>query len=199
MRLTEEYFSRHNICDVPIVNHCSANTLIIKTEDNYWGSNWIILNINYSYHTHRPGKYQLEFKTPIHDGFIKETIFKKFPLVCYQWHEYEESILSLSNTINGTAILGDKEIFLAAWEMFVFSYDSWFATQSSEIKRILFDGLDKEQSVDARYENCQQIVSFLSQNYLLVFRAWKYEVLNLIQNYADWLADIVNNKHKSIN
>lgn len=192
MRLTEEYFSRHNISDVPIVNHCSNSTLIVKTKDNLWDSNWIILNIKYGHHPHRPGSYQLEFKAPIHDGFIKETIFKKFPLVYYKWHEYEESILDLGKIINGTAILGEKEIVLAAWEMFVFSYDSWFATQSDEIKRMLFDGLDKEQSVDERYENCQKIISFLSQNYFLVFRAWKYDVLNLVQNYADWLAIILN-------
>lgn len=197
MRLSEEYFLRNNISDVPIVKHCAVSSLILKDKDPFYNSNWVFLNIKYEHHPHRPGTYQLQFKYPIHDGFIKETIFKKFPLIYYKWHEYEDSILDLSNHINGTPILGEKEVILSAWEMFVFTYDSWFAIQSNEIKKILFEILDKDNLIDVRYENFQQIILFLSNNYISVFRIWKYEIYNYIQNYADWLAVIIN-KQKSL-
>lgn len=198
MRLYEEYFNRHLIVDVPVAHHCAVGSLILRTTDSsIWKSRWILVSIRWESHDHHPGQYQIGINYPIHDGYLHEQLFTQLPSVTKKWHEYEDFFLEWSGNLKAVVpVYGPYEIVLAAWEMFVFSYDSWFIKQPFEIKQSLFEGLNKENSVHLRYQHYQDVVIFLSTYHPAVLRAWKYEVLSRVQNYADWLVEIVDKQCK---
>ena len=195
MRLFEEYFKRHDIVDVPVVHHCAAGSLILRTTDpSLWKTRLLLVSIKWENHDHHPGQYIIDMNSPIHDGYLSETFFSKPSSIRKKWHEYEDFILDWCENLKGVKpVRGQKEIVLAAWEIFVFSYDSWFLKQPHEIKQILYEGLDVEKSIDYRFKHYQDVAIFLSTHHPAVLRTWRYEVLARVQNYADWLADIIDN------
>lgn len=198
MRLFEEYFQRHKIDDVLVAHHCSTGALILRTTDSaLWKNRWLLVTIRWADHDHHPGEYHIDMNSPVHDGFTTETIFTKWPTTKKKWHEYEDFLLGWAEKLKGVKpVRGVRNITLAAWEMFVFSYDSWFCRQPFEIKRMLFESLDKDKSADYRYQHYQDVAIFLATHHPAVLRAWKYEVLARVQNYADWLAVIVDKQCK---
>lgn len=195
MRLCEEYFKRHSINDVPVAYHCSAGSLILRTTDpSIWKSRWILISIAWENHDFHPGKYKIGFNLPIHDGYLDKLLFTQFPPTIKKWHEYEDFFIDWSANLEAVVpVVGLEEVFLAAWEMFVFSYDSWFNERPDEIKRLLFDSLDKENTIHQRYQYCQHILTYLSTSHPETLKVWKYNVLVRVQNYSDWLAKIINN------
>jgi hypothetical protein len=198
MRLYEEYFKRHSIADVPVARHCSAGSLILRTTDpSIWKSRWVLVSMRWENHDHHPGQYQIGINYPIHDGYASDQLFTQSPSITKKWHEYEDFFLDWSSNLTAAVpVIGSHEVVLAAWEMFVFSYDSWFTRQPFEIKRSLFEGLDKDNPIHHRYQHYQDVAVFLSTHHPAVLRAWKYEVLARVQNYSDWLAAIVDKKCK---
>jgi hypothetical protein len=198
MRLFEEYFKRHNIADVPVAHHCSTGSLILRTTDSsLWKNRWLLVTIRWVDHDHHPGEYHIDMNSPVHDGYLSETVFTKWPTNHKKWHEYEDFVMTWSENLKGvTPVRGVREVTLAAWEMFVFSYDSWFSRQPFDVKRMLFESLDKERPTDYRYQHYQDVAIFLATHHPAVLRAWKYEVLARVQNYADWLAAIVDDQCK---
>lgn len=199
MRLFEEYFQRHGI-NVPVAHHCNAGALILRTNDaSLWKNRWLLVTINWEDHPHHPGQYVIRMNSPVHDGYSKASIFTKWPPVFKKWHEYEDFFLEWSARLKGaTPVTGTKEVTLAAWEMFVFAYDSWFLRQPPEVKRSLFDSLDKDNSLEARYIAYQDVAVFLATHQPAVLRTWKYDVLGSVQYYSDWLARLIENSCKEI-
>jgi len=199
MRLYEEYFKRHSIVDVPVAQHCSAGSLILRTTDpSIWKSRWVLVSMRWENHDYHPGQYQIGINYPIHDGYLNDQLFTQSLPVAKKWHEYEDFFLDWSSNLKAARpVIGPHEVVLAAWEMFVFSYDSWFIKQPFEIKRSLFEAVDKENPIHHRYQHYQDVAIFLSTHHPAVLRPWKYEVLARVQNYADWLAAIVDNQCKT--
>jgi hypothetical protein len=200
MRPFEEYFNRHDIKDVPVVHHCNgASSLILKTTDSsLWTSRWLLVTLKWEPHDHRPGRYAITARQPVHDGYLTEQFFLDFPQTYKKWDEYEDFLLEWCNSLKGVVpVVGDHyEVVLTAWEMFVYVYDSWFLKQPNDIKNSLFHGLDKEKPIKYRYQHYQDVIVFLSTHQPAILRAWKYDFLVLVSNYADWLAIILNNKCK---
>lgn len=199
MRLFEEYFTRHNIADVPVVHHCTAGALILRTTDSsIWKNRWLLVTIRWEPHDHHPGQYRIDMNSPIHDGYASDSIFTKWPSLHKKWHEYEDFFLEWSEDLKAVEpVQGAKEVVLAAWEMFVFAYDSWFFRQPNDIKRMLFESLDKDRPVEYRHQHYQDVAIFLATHHPAVLRAWKYEVLGRVVDYADWLAKIVKSQCKT--
>lgn len=198
MRLFEEYFQRHKITDVPLVHHCASGTLFFESTDScQWQSRWVLLSIQWVEDNHHPGQYHIKMSVPVYDGYAKGNFFMQRRIIEKKWQDYEEFILDWVKTVNGLKpIRGQKEVTLAAWEMFVFMCDNWFIKQSSQLKQKLFQSLDKENSITTRYSNYQDVAIFLATHHPAVLRAWKYEVLAHTQNRADWLAHLIENKHE---
>lgn len=187
MRIFEEYLKRHNI-DVPIVRHCSIGTLILRGDNR-----WAIMSIKWEHHDYHPGQYQIHINSPIHDGYMNEILFTKNSPIYKKWDEYENFFLKWDENYPRLKPIADpKEVVLAAWEMFVFSCDSWFSKKDFKIKQLLFESLDKDNSLDLRYDKYQEMINYISDEYPLMFRIWKNEVLARTQNYSFWLAAALN-------
>ena len=202
MRLYEEYFKRHGITDVPVVQHCSAGSLIIRSTDEsrrFFSSRWVLFSIRWKDHDHHPGQYHISIDRPVHDGYQQDQLFTAVDLgfchspITLKWDLYESFVLDLASHLPPVApVVGDQEVIMAAWEMFVFSYDSWFLKQPHSVKKLLFESLDKENPIQLRYQNYQDVIVFISTHHPAILRSWKYEVLARVQNYANWLAAILN-------
>jgi hypothetical protein len=200
MRLYEEYFRRHSILDVPIVHHCFSGSLILKTTDHsVWQSNWVVVSINWIKDDHHPGHYCITTKIPIHNGFLNENNrynnFFIFPsYVNKNSDEYEDFFFDWCDNLKSVIPITDsEELILSIWEMFVFCHDDFFVKQSKQIKIILFESLDKNNSMHDRNESRKKIIDFISTNYPKTLRIWNYEFLVCAENYSYWLADLVNN------
>lgn len=198
MRPYEEYLKRHSITDLPIARHDARGSLLLRTTDStMWKNRWIILNFQWIHNDHHPGHYQIEINYPIHDGYLSDKLFTQRMPINKKWDEFEDFFIEWSEILKGVkAVHNDdvRELQLAAWEIFVFAYDGWFQKQSYEIKRILFESLDRDRKVDYRFRHYQDIGIYLATHHPAIVRAWKYEVLARVQNYSNWLAQIVDSQ-----
>lgn len=196
MRLQEEYFNRHKLVGVPLVEHSSHGALLLRTFDpDVWQSRWILLSIEWNDNQYHPGHYQVDFNMPIHDGHIKGRLFSRLFPTKLAWDEYEDFFLNWSRQLKSTRpVSGSREVVLCAWEMFVYCYDSWFLKQQSELKEMLFDSLDMDRTLSARYISYQDTLIQLSTHHPAVLKAWKYEVLAQVQHYSDWLVKLVESQ-----
>jgi len=206
MRLFEEYLHRHNLHDVHVVHHCSAASLVLNTrESDLWSAllnkdfsglmpPYAVLNVRWEHNDHHPGHYEINISYPIHDGY-KANLFCTSSIASIKWHEYESYILALCDRLNGFEVVRDHRLIsLAAWEMFVYSYDNWFLNQGGDIKYLLFESLDKENSFEKRLGCCHELIKKLSMTHNSVVRAWKFDVCGKINNHADWLANLIEQK-----
>lgn len=196
MRLHEEYFKRHNIKDIPLVNYCNQGAVILRTVDpEIWQNRWVLVRIEWVEHPQHPGMFKVEFSVPVHNGVEKSRLFSRLPSTEKEWDEYEDFILDWTGKLRGVVpVRGMKEVTLAAWEMFVYCYDGWFRKQSHEIKEILFASLDEDLPIFERYKGYQDAMIFLSTHHPGVMKAWKYEILSQVHNYSDWLARLIETR-----
>ena len=196
MRLYEEYLNRHSITDVLVAKHCDSGSLILRTTDaSIWTSRWLLLSIHWENHDHHPGQYKIDMSYPIHNGYVYEIFFDQYPTITKKWHEYEEHLINWATHIKGAVPVVDSiDITLAAWEMFVFSYDSWFSKQApNDIKKSLFESINKNKPISYRHESYQDVLFYISKEHPSVMRFWKCEFLNRLYNYSYWLAELIKN------
>ncbi len=186
MKLYQEYFLRHNI-DGMVVEHNNQGALILRTKDS-----WLLVTIKWQDNGIHPGKYIVEYLSPIHNGYANRRLFQKYNVKELSWDEYEDYFLSWSDSMMVPDVIsGDKKVVLTAWEMFVYCYDGWLAQQSSELRWYVYSCLDTDQSVETRYSGYQNCLLYLTAKDPDVLKVWKYEVLSLTQHYSEWLAALV--------
>lgn len=116
--------------------------------------------------------------------------------VVKKWHEYEDYIFNDLSAIKGLCPVRETDAFFVAWEVFVYVYDHWFYNQPHTVKSALYESLNKEKSFKHRYKYYQDVIAYLSNNYPSVLRSWRFDMLLRIQNYADWLGDIIESRHR---
>jgi hypothetical protein len=211
MRIYEEYLKRHQIDDVPMAHHAGQSCFFFTSNNRqFWCE---LLNIDGLFYTpaggiiqfkwigndHHPGSYDVTMHYQIHDGHKHDKIFANYTIATIKWHEYENFVFSFTQKFKNAQIIKEENnIINALWEMFVASYDGWFYKQNGDIKYLLFQSLDDEQSKDTRIMYIQEIMKKISYSSPNILRNWKYEVLNRIQYRADWLADLIESHAKKI-
>ena len=206
MRLYEEYFRRYKLEHVPMVRHDPVGALILCTQETqhwtrdalYWKSKWIIVTIKWVDGGIHPGTYAIDFHHPIHNGYAKGQLFHKQTAEELEWDEYEDYFINYAKSghvVPGipAAIEGERQVVLTAWEVFVYIYDGWFATQTSELREYVDRALDTDLTLNDRYAGYQSCLMYLMTRHPSVLKAWKYEVLLLVQQYSEWLATLVRN------
>jgi hypothetical protein len=204
MRLYEEYLQRH-LLSVPLVRHEDQGSIILRTTDaKHWNSRWIFVTIRWQDQGIHPGKYYIEFYSPIHDGYGSGRLFSKSSAKEIEWDEYEDYFLAWSNGLEGfldrpsrestRVVSGEKEVILTAWEVFLFCYDGWFAAQSSELRSYIDRSIDLDLPLERRYIGYQDSLIYLTARHPAILKSWKYDMLGLVQNYSHWLAQLIDGK-----
>ncbi len=200
MRLYDEYLKRRGIT-VPVVQHRQEGAVLLWTTDpliSTWQNRWVLVTARWRPDDDHPGKYEVVYHLPVHNGGTKGRLFAQMPPIMLEWDEYEDFFYKWAAGLKGVRpASGHRQVVLTAWEMFVFCYDDWFRRQGSDLKdRHLYTSIDDQLSADARYAGYQSVLLYLSAHHPAVLQAWKYEMLMKVYNYSDWLVDLINaSKH----
>lgn len=204
MRLYEEYLKRHNL-EIPIVHHFSTGSILLKSQDSFLGSHkWIFMFWTWVDNPRCPGHYDIRIRLPIRNGFQKQRRDQTFVDACFnssqsvikRWDEYEDFFYEWLPTLKFVyPVKKTKSLILDAFEMFVFIFDDWFNLQPQKVKRILFEVLDKENSLQTRYDNFCDLIAYL-KNHQEIFSVWKKEISDYLPSYSEWLINLIENECK---
>ena len=194
MRICEEYLQRHQIKDVPLILSPNRGALLLRKSFPSCKQTWCLLSFYWQEQT-SPGNYIFTTEFPLHNSSKNGKLFTTDnPPKKIKWADYENYILELSYRfyISGFAPVNGsyKELTINAWEMFVFQYDEFFSQQQSQVKRLLFETLDFEKSIDDRYKSYELMCKYLEKYSPNVLKIWKFEILMRLQKYSNWLAEI---------
>jgi len=187
MHLFEEYLNRQNI-SIPIVQHCATGIVILKNPDN----SKLFLFIKRIESESKPSFYNIILKSPVHDGYRYNAFFKQKKVSVVTWQMYEQFFLDRNNFENTTAVCGNKNISLACLEVLAFIYDGWFCEKSSYLKNILYNCLDLDLTLEERFENYNNLINKLHKFEPNIYYNYKKNLLLPTENYAEWLAKIIN-------
>lgn len=191
MLLCEEYFKRKNL-QVSFVKHVNKTSLFIKTGVKPEDACNMVYTIDWEPGDIHPGRYKLRTWAPIHNGFsVNGRAFSLLNEKEIEWDEYESHIKSWIGKINRTIVVKDyKEMWLLAWEMFVYVCDQEISVLSSHTT--FFNSLDVELPTDERYLAFRECLGYLHQKYPNLYSFWISSFNHHCQQYAHWLANLVN-------
>lgn len=191
MRLFEEYFNRHDIKSVPLVHHAPDGAVILESLKD---SSFKILVLIEWKNEKPPGRYVIQSVSPIHNGFSSGSFFKIHNEVEKKWHEYESYFIEFAENLQELRVISnEKEVLLAAWEMFVFIHDGWLSGLPLGIKDALFESVNKENSFEERYEKYQDVYYYLGHNFPYTLENWqKYILFRVVGAYSFWFANLIN-------
>lgn len=206
MKLYEEYFGRHNI-KLPIIEHCAAGAILLRTstrriilnDSTIQTGPWVLLNIVWIENPRGPGSYSVADFSPVRDGYFeKGQIFDRISMSYLMWDKYEDYLLNWIDKLDYWAseyrpIPPDKAFF-AAWEMFVYIFDSWFKNQPQTLKNLLFETLDEDNSFDKRKIYYKEICSYMAIHTPAILKIWKEDILNRLSVYSGWLVKLLEEK-----
>jgi len=188
MQIYEEYLKRHSIGVSP-VKHVSLGYLFFR-ESSDIGFQWTVLSIFWNEPDRSPGNYSIRFSTPIHDSRSAEMDLLRLDKRL-SWDEYEEFFYDWALNCNKNKIIsGQKQITLTAWEMFVFSHDTYFARTYKNMSDLFFESLDFNLSVENRFSSYQKIIKSFDEK-LNPFKSWKSEINSYSKHYCHWLVDLI--------
>jgi len=197
MKLYEEYLARHGL-KIPVVNHCTNGSVFLQ-RDRTSKYNYSFLKIFWVENPRGPGNYVITHLCPIRDGFHQQGhIFDRISSVNVYWDQYEDYLLDwiatniqLEKTMQPVP---SERCLFAAWEMFVYIFDSWFNNQPQSIKTVLFDTLDEDNSHGFRTQSYKEICNYMSVNTPAILKIWREEILIWVGFYSGWLSKLIEIK-----
>lgn len=191
MQICEEYLKRHSITGVSLFKHISLGYLFLR-EPSEFGFKWTVLSIFWKEPDHRPGHYLMRFSCPIHDSRSLEMHTMRDDSRV-SWDTYEDFLSNWSLKCDKNHVIKTRhEVTLAAWEMFVYSHDSFFAKNYRNLSGLLFGSLDFTSSVKDRIASYEAFLACVDTK-SNPFKAWKQTVNIYTKNYCYWLADVIQN------
>lgn len=206
MRLYEEYLQRHGIHDVPLAHHCSFSSLFLQMPllqprvDDFWtitGARCGFWECVWGKADNRPGRYQVGFYFVPHDSMRNGSVdLKYYPITELRWDEYESYIFAMANRVSPGQLLSPDEAVLCAWEMFVHGCDSWLAQQSGDIKYLLFQSLDKDNSPTDRLGYHKELLRRIYSVMPSLVKSWDDEFYHRLHFQSDWLLDLIESSCK---
>jgi len=193
MFLQEEYFSRHGITGVPIVNHVGNGSLLLRSNDSPF--NWMVLAIRWEDPHNHPGKYHINFFQPIHNSYRNGRFFIKTleKDIQIEWDRFQDYILGWSKGSKSTPIVGEVEVVLATWEVFTYCIDDWLAEEAdTTLRKLHYASVDLDLTLQERYCGYQDALQYLGEHYPPMFRAFKDDMKSYLRNYCHWLGELVH-------
>jgi len=199
MQLAEEYLKRHGI-NIPFVRHVKQGYLFVRRPSDV-RMEFRILSIKRQVNWRHPSQYKINIMMPRHNNYGDGRMFDLTDDVIVPWDEFSEWISDpFGDADNKTSlILGKKEAWVCAWEMFVYCCDSGFADRVND--RIFWASLDDEMSIDERYSAIQEILERYknSMSRERMWSMWHDNIETFLKNYCFWLEDILNKKENDNN
>lgn len=188
MKILEEYFNRHNIIQVPVVHHCELESVFLRNVET---NELKIFHIKWQNHDFHPGNYKIEISTP-NKGVIRTILY---------WDEYEDYILKwIDEEVYWNPIKKIKEnLILTGFEFLINSNKNNQAITLApfRLKNIINEALNSKNEIDHRLSRCSKFIQFICEYHPDMFRYWRNEIFKHIDNYSDWLPDLISKQKRS--
>jgi len=138
---------------------------------------------------HVPGGYRVLFVEPVHNICFSGCLFRPVGSHLYlTLEEFDKWLLRETSHISATNIFTNQEVNLTAWQMFMFCFDGWFGRNLDH--NLLFDTIDPDLSLEARYDNYKNVIDFLATDHKNVFKIWQ-EDMYFVKYFSHWIGDLV--------
>jgi hypothetical protein len=204
MDLQEEYFARKRP-PARIIRYVDKGSLILRAKEGAkpeW--EWLHVSIETKSEPNHPAHYQfLVAANPViyasadfsHFSYHNTHVVKDEK---WEWDQYEKNLVDWAKTLSDkyVAIQSSEAIFVS-WGMFMSNYDSWVA---NFLPYRVIDWLAtslRNGNQETRLNAISEVETWIRDKYDRVFSCWRNIRQNLDQkNYADWLADVINNAGK---
>lgn len=187
MNIFEEYASRRKI-SYPIAYHANDSLLILKVDKNKWGStgNWCVLSVFWDPNPHHPGTYNFHLRST---GFSNDQsillLNKSHFTINRSSFDYEKFFYQWKPQKRGLFPVFGNDALLAAWEIFVCSYEKHFLNRTSFIKEKFFATMNPESSCEARLSSCEYLISL--ESFSNIKGIWNDKfLLPVKQKYLSW-------------
>jgi hypothetical protein len=103
--------------------------------------------------------------------------------------EFDEFVMEMSKRSSRRGLLrSKKEVFLAAWEIFLVYCDHFIAEKLDPT--MLFETIDSGSTLSARYESLMSVVRHLEYCHEDLFHIWN-KVACHARNYLYWMNDLI--------
>lgn len=192
MRLHEEYIHRHKL-NVPVVRYDSTSQVVLHSKAT--PLQWRIITCRWRTHGSRPrpGYFEVCCKSPVHNGYYKEhTLIDIISPKSFHWEEYEGGILSIIDHLKmDFEAVKEKESLLAAWQIFIFIYDSWLANNMNYgFMGCVSESVDFDLDLSSRQSAYKKSLSYLKGTE--VEDAFTYQIKWWSGCHSKWMEDLIN-------
>jgi hypothetical protein len=192
MFLQEEYLKRHGLDqDVHIVNYVTNGSVLLKTA----GNSYVLMRIKWEDHPRRPGKFEVTFLAPVHNGYVNSCFFDTIlpdSTHILEWDHYLNHLIIWSKGVQATPVCGDIEVILAIWQIFIYGCDEYLASNMTfALEELISISINESKSISDRFSAYQNALVLISTSYPDLLRLYKHDLLPRISNYCQWLATLI--------
>lgn len=194
MFLQEEYLKRHNLQNVNVINYVTNGSVLLKTGPY----RYMLMTITWADNSSRPGRFYIDFKTPAHNSYETAPIFSENPdnRRILEWDEYIDYLIRWRDNNEFAAVVGDKEVVLATWEIFIYCCDGWLAKHLfGNLEKLIFISIDDNKPFHERFPAYQELIFLINTEFPELSRFYKHGILPHVNNYCHWFARLINNKN----
>jgi hypothetical protein len=194
MYLFEEYIKRHNL-NVPLIYHNSKSTVLLKQKDIL--VSWKVLSFSWTIIPRHPSYYEIVLGQPVHDGYQPGLLIQNcrgYPKECH-WDEYDGQVKHICGQLKqeGYQAIVGREKALAAWEIFLYIYDSYLARlMDKAFFWFVEQSINADLSVSVRSNACRVAKKMVMDKDSKLADALIYQIMPLVRDDSDWLARIIN-------
>jgi hypothetical protein len=194
MFLQEEYLQRHGIVDVPIIVHTIRGSLLLRPK----GFSYLVVVISWKPSNRGPGRYHINYYTPIHNGYSRNLYFSRISEVecVLEWEEYSTYIINWSSKNRLNPVLTEAEVYLSIWEMFLFCCDD--ALASLGLEKLLYESINEDNPIDKRYSSFLDCMDYLRLNHPDLSNLFKDNFLSHVFPYCFWLSKLISDNNAKI-
>lgn len=191
MYLCEEYMSRHSI-KIPYAKLVDFGANFIKQ-----GDRWNILTVCWKDPTIHPGYFLIRVIKPIHNGYKFERLFESdAPDEQVYLEQYEDFFYQWAANFPGQ-IARDEQIKIAAWETFLYCYDSLLVSYARMEE--LLATIDPDAPVASRLQAVDETMIKLYDRQPRIVENWALHMRKYIDHYNHWLPALVDYVHDTPN
>lgn len=192
MYLHEEYIRRHGL-DIPVVLYNQRTSVILRSNDLPY--RWRLITISWHHPDRHPGYFEVGYTEAIHNGWEEGKLVRELSRPAYwHWDAYEPSVLNLAAAVKQTPFraVADEEKLLAAWAVFLYMYDSWYASRADKVfQNFAYQSLRGDLTTLQRRNNYESAVGLLTGD-SKIEEVWQRQLYPLSRIGSEWLVKLIN-------
>jgi hypothetical protein len=173
--------SRHSL-KIPYVKFVEFGSNFIRN-----GNKWNLLIISWKVPASHPGYFIIKVLDPIHNGYKSERLFTEIPVEQHQIYldEYEDFFIGWCSGLlrANKYVARDSEIKVAAWETYLYCYDSLLVNYA-RMEELLVT-VDQDKTMIERAKAIDDVILKLQDSFIV--EHWNNVMKKYIINYNHWL------------